>query len=419
MVDRPVAMEFSVDKSPFYDSDLKELWDSDLEPAINEVLQSASDPDLADWSGLLQATPSVILHDRLMTDAALGAVIPIKAEHSYAMGEDTDSTPDSELSLSARMDDMEDECYPCIPMKNATRISHDSESDQSIIVKDEPLSEPSSPESDCPMSPMSPAPSYQEHKTIAHTSSHPQSLLKQPTMLVSRNSVLQQQRVLPKLNIKVEPGFSLPPTPPSSTTSDSEGNDHHPSSPSSRQSSQISSRLLVSPPPGTSMRQPIQTSLISSQPKGSTGMLLLTEEEKRTLLAEGYPIPTRLPLTKAEEKSLKKIRRKIKNKISAQESRRKKKEYMDALEKKVENLQSENSVYRKKIESLEDSNDSLISQLNKLQQLISQARSGNPAAVAAAISAAASFSSKNSVRHSDALTHSSLASHSFSRGSVK
>lgn len=49
--------------------------------------------------------------------------------------------------------------------------------------------------------------------------------------------------------------------------------------------------------------------------KGSTGVLTLTEEEKRTLIAEGYPVPTKLPLTKQEEKSLKKVRRKIKNKV--------------------------------------------------------------------------------------------------------
>ncbi|KAL9702172.1 hypothetical protein quinque_005690 [Culex quinquefasciatus] len=238
--------------------------------------------------------------------------------------------------------------------------------------------------------------------------------------------------VMSKLNIKMEPqstsssSFGLPPTPPSSLPSDeSEGNqspEHHASpmsppavisavspgcsssssssssgsscggsTPSSRRtsvhgassSSVTTSGSLTSSPnaaarnavvaaQNATTRQPIHTPLISSQPKGSTGNLILTEEEKRTLLAEGYPIPTRLPLTKAEEKSLKKIRRKIKNKISAQESRRKKKEYMDQLERRVEILVSENLDYRKRVESLEDANASLTSELAKLRALISR-----------------------------------------------
>ena len=47
-----------------------------------------------------------------------------------------------------------------------------------------------------------------------------------------------------------------------------------------------------------------------------SGVLILSEEEKRTLISEGYPIPSKLPLTKQEEKNLKKVRRKIKNKVS-------------------------------------------------------------------------------------------------------
>ena len=70
-------------------------------------------------------------------------------------------------------------------------------------------------------------------------------------------------------------------------------------------------------------------------------VLKLTEEEKRMLVSEGYRVPDRLPLSKMEERSLKKIRRKIKNKISAQESRRKKKEYMDRLEERFELYSSE------------------------------------------------------------------------------
>lgn len=58
--------------------------------------------------------------------------------------------------------------------------------------------------------------------------------------------------------------------------------------------------------------------------------------------------------------------------ISAQESRRKKKEYMDQLERRVEILVSENTDYRKRIETLEDSNTNLMSQLAKLQAMINR-----------------------------------------------
>ncbi|KAF0038971.1 hypothetical protein F2P81_009455 [Scophthalmus maximus] len=102
-----------------------------------------------------------------------------------------------------------------------------------------------------------------------------------------------------------------------------------------------------------------------------SGPLILTEEEKRTLVAEGYPVPNKLPLTKSEEKALKRVRRKIKNKISAQESRRKKKEYVECLEKKVESYTSENGDLWRKVENLETANRSLLQQLQKLQSLVS------------------------------------------------
>uniref|UniRef100_A0A1B6CNW0 BZIP domain-containing protein n=1 Tax=Clastoptera arizonana TaxID=38151 RepID=A0A1B6CNW0_9HEMI len=356
----------------YYDigTDLKELWDTDLDP-MTEVFKESSDDD---WnSGLLDVKPQVILHDRLMTDAALGT-IPIKTEHSYcsltASSSEVDSDPDSPL----KMEDMDDDCFTSITLRPTQRLFRDTES-PIIIVKDEPMSEPESPISSCPPSP-SPSPIACTDFKFEHKLSG-QSLLKQPSavLLATRANLLNQTShvIMPSLNIKLEPtssGFTLPPTPPSSTSSDSEGNvsPSHPSSPSRRLFLSASSHST--PTTSTSSRQPIQTPLISSQPKGSTGVLMLTEEEKRTLLAEGYPIPTRLPLTKAEEKSLKKIRRKIKNKISAQESRRKKKEYMDALERKVELLSSENSDYRKKITSLEDTNSSLVSQLNKLKAIV-------------------------------------------------
>jgi len=79
----------------------------------------------------------------------------------------------------------------------------------------------------------------------------------------------------------------------------------------------------------------VKSNLISTQDSHQCdGQLHLSAEERRTLIQEGYSVPTRLPLTKAEQEALKIVRRKIKNKLSAQESRRKRKEYMDELESK-------------------------------------------------------------------------------------
>uniref|UniRef100_A0A0K8TSB6 Putative creb/atf family transcription factor n=1 Tax=Tabanus bromius TaxID=304241 RepID=A0A0K8TSB6_TABBR len=492
----------------FYDigtsCDLKDIWeDSELDPTFHDVLQGysmkylktdglkfSSEADMPDWF-LERADikmPQVILHDKLISDALLGT-LPIKAEHSYSLNSDGDSNPDSPRSLHAKIDDMDEDCYPAISMSTATShprrlldtssnnsinnesstsvsssphnnssSSHNSRSGSKIqqqteheryrtinhtqmetgsisgseididdsCIKDEPMS----PTSSCPPSPSSQTYGISlnmanvaaltntdlvfEHKNGSlQLSPASQSLLKNQQIIFNGpTNGTSQRTVIPKLNIKMEPRqsllFGLPPTPPSSLPSDeSEGNqspEHHLASPLSPQNTQqttvvatvntvtkrnvttsagTSSTILSNSPcqvisngragyNGSTTRQPIHTPLISSQPKGSTGTLVLTEEEKRTLLAEGYPIPTRLPLTKAEEKSLKKIRRKIKNKISAQESRRKKKEYMDQLERKVEILVSENTDYRKRVESLEDSNANLINQLAKLQALINR-----------------------------------------------
>ncbi|AWP15857.1 putative cyclic AMP-responsive element-binding protein 3-like protein 4 [Scophthalmus maximus] len=100
--------------------------------------------------------------------------------------------------------------------------------------------------------------------------------------------------------------------------------------------------------------------------------LQLTEEEQKLLNQEGVSLPNNLPLTKAEERVLKKVRRKIRNKQSAQDSRRRRKEYVDGLESRAAACSAQNKELQRTVEQLEKHNMSLLSQLRRLQSLIKQ-----------------------------------------------
>ncbi|XP_069734244.1 cyclic AMP-responsive element-binding protein 3-like protein 3 [Phaenicophaeus curvirostris] len=133
--------------------------------------------------------------------------------------------------------------------------------------------------------------------------------------------------------------------------------------------------LLLS---GSSDTQPPAPGSLLRPSQGQFQELVLTEDEKKLLAKEGVSLPTQLPLTKYEERVLKKIRRKIRNKQSAQESRKKKKEYIDGLESRMSACTAQNQELQRKVLHLEKQNSSLLEQLKKLQALVVQ--SSNKAA---------------------------------------
>ena len=85
--------------------------------------------------------------------------------------------------------------------------------------------------------------------------------------------------------------------------------------------------------------------------------------------AQSHPAQTQ----QAEQKHLKRIRRKIKNKLSAQESRKRKKDYVDGLEQRVQKCTEINRTLEGKVRGLESENRSLLSQLKKLQAMVARA----------------------------------------------
>ncbi|XP_052603067.1 cyclic AMP-responsive element-binding protein 3-like protein 3 isoform X1 [Peromyscus californicus insignis] len=133
--------------------------------------------------------------------------------------------------------------------------------------------------------------------------------------------------------------------------------------------------LLLSGSGGDLQQHSLAASQLLGPGSGHCQELVLTEDEKKLLAKEGVTLPTQLPLTKYEERVLKKVRRKIRNKQSAQESRKKKKEYIDGLENRMSACTAQNQELQRKVLHLEKQNLSLLEQLKHLQALVVQSTS--------------------------------------------
>lgn len=108
----------------------------------------------------------------------------------------------------------------------------------------------------------------------------------------------------------------------------------------------------------------------TSSNQGKYPRLELNEEELRMCAKEGLAFPSHYPLTREEERNLKRVRRKIRNKVSAQDSRKRKKEYMDNMEDRVKASYDQNQELKDKITILESQNKTLAAQLRRLHQIV-------------------------------------------------
>lgn len=96
----------------------------------------------------------------------------------------------------------------------------------------------------------------------------------------------------------------------------------------------------------------------------------LKEEDLVSIDLEEISRRAGMTLTKTEERELKRLRRKVKNKMSAAQSRQKRREYLVGLEERIEIMTQENTTLRDQVSKLQQENSQIRSQLTTLQSYI-------------------------------------------------
>lgn len=102
--------------------------------------------------------------------------------------------------------------------------------------------------------------------------------------------------------------------------------------------------------------------------RGADLLASLTPRERDILESKGLSLDGTTPLSKEEEKRIRSERRKIRNKDSAKESRRKKTEYIQVLEKRAE----ASTQLKQRCDELEKENTTLLTRVAQMQKYIAE-----------------------------------------------
>ncbi|CAH8579372.1 unnamed protein product [Schistosoma guineensis] len=98
----------------------------------------------------------------------------------------------------------------------------------------------------------------------------------------------------------------------------------------------------------------------------------LTSEEYKMLQRIGCQLPIKFPLSQTNEKAIRTVRRKIRNKLSAQASRAKRQRYVIDLERRYSMCTEEIKQLRRQVYELEEDKRSLTIHLRKLRSYINK-----------------------------------------------